>query len=164
MAQKVVLSDASPLIGLAAAGGFELLHKLFRRVTITAAVRREVAAGKELPGAKELAAAIDAKWIRVIKGPPVDDEFAELGDGEASTLSAALKIGRDCLVLMDEPLGRAHAKARGIAVTGMAGVLLAAKRAGLVKAVQPFFETLAATDFRISDEVVRTILEDAGET
>jgi hypothetical protein len=29
MAEKTVFSDASPLIGLAAAGGFELLRRLF---------------------------------------------------------------------------------------------------------------------------------------
>lgn len=163
MARKVVLSDASPLIGLAAAGGFNLLRKLFGTVTITATVRREVAAGKGLPGEKELSEAIRSKWIRVIKDPPGREEFAALDDGEASTLSAAVKVGGDCLVLVDEPVGRAHAKARGISVTGMAGVLLAAKRAGLVKAVRPFFEKLAATDFRLSEEVVRTVLEDAGE-
>jgi predicted nucleic acid-binding protein len=43
MAEKTVVSDASPLIGLAAAGGFELLLRLFGAVTVTSTVRREVA-------------------------------------------------------------------------------------------------------------------------
>lgn len=44
----------------------------------------------------------------------------------------------------------------------MAGVLLAAKRAGLVQSIRPFFDRLAASDFRLSAEVVRAILAQAG--
>ena len=39
MAERLVAADASPLIGLAAAGAFDLLRKLFGRVTVTAEVR-----------------------------------------------------------------------------------------------------------------------------
>ena len=164
MAQKVVLSDASPLIGLAAAGGFELLRDLFGTVTVTRTVRSEVVAGTGMPGAKEIAAGIRAGWIKVIKDPAADGKFVDLDAGEASTLRAALKAGANCLVLMDEPLGRADAKALGMAVTGMAGVLLAAKRARLVKAVKPFFDSLANTDFRLSEAVIHTVMQEAGET
>lgn len=90
-------------------------------------------------------------------------QFADLGAGEASTLALALKSPGRCLVLMDEPLGRAHARAHGIAVTGLAGVLLAAKRAGFISSVSPFFERLEGSNFRLSEEVIRTVLEQAGE-
>lgn len=163
MAQRLVAADASPLIGLAAAGAFDLLRELFGTVTVTAAVRKEVMAGKRLPGARELTAAIRAGWIKVAKDPPTRDEFPELGQGEASTLALALAHGGDCLVLMDEPLGRAHARARGVPVTGLAGVLLAAKRAALVEQLRPLFDRLALSDFRISDEVIRAVLKEAGE-
>lgn len=163
MAQKTVFSDASPLIGLAAAGGFELLRRLFGTITVTRAVRDEVAAGKAMPGAKEIAAGIRAGWIKVIKDPPQDDEFTDLDAGEATILRAALRAAEGALVLIDEPLGRGEAKARGIAVTGMAGVLLAAKRSGHVRSVRPYFEALARTDFRLSEELIRTVLAVAGE-
>lgn len=45
MAERFVVADASPLIGLAAAGAFDPLRRLFGRVTVTAAVRDEVLAG-----------------------------------------------------------------------------------------------------------------------
>ena len=64
---------------------------------------------------------------------------------------------------MDEPLGRAHARTHGIAVTGLAGVLLAAKRAGLISSVRHYLERLEASNFRLSEELIRTILEQAGE-
>ena len=38
------------------------------------------------------------------------------------------------------------------------------QRASLVESVRPFFERLAAQDFRLSDQLVQAILEQAGET
>ena len=49
---------------VAAAGGFDLLRRLFGQLTITNTVRDEVLAGGDLPGAAELAAAIRDGWIQ----------------------------------------------------------------------------------------------------
>lgn len=164
MAEKTVISDASPLIGLAAAGGFDLLRELFGAVMVTATVRREVGAGKSLPGAGELGAAIGAGWVRVMKDLPGETPFPWLDAGEASTLVAAMKLGGSCLVLMDEVAGREQARALGLAVTGTAGVLLVARQSGVIAEVRPCFERLMKTGFRISAEVIRTVLDDAGES
>ncbi len=163
MAERLVAADASPLIGLAVAGAFDLLRSLFDRITVTSAVRDEVMAGGGRPGARELSQAIESGWIEVAAARLDTTGFADLGAGEASTLALALESSGRCLVLMDEPLGRAHARAHGLAVTGLAGVLLAAKRAGFVSSVGPFFERLEGSDFRLSEEVIRTVLEQAGE-
>ena len=163
MAERVVAADASPLIGLASAGAFGLLRELFHKVTVTAAVRDEVLAGGELPGARELEAAIRAGWIEVVPDHR-DPEFANLGPGESSTLAFAKNHPGTSLVLMDDPLGRSRARTHGLAVTGVAGVLLAARKAGLVYAIRPFFERLERSEFRLSSEIVRAVLEQAGET
>jgi predicted nucleic acid-binding protein len=68
-----------------------------------------------------------------------------------------------CLVLMDELSGRLYARAHGLSVTGLAGVLLAAKKARLVESVRPFFDRLEKSNFRLSEAIVRAILEQAGE-
>lgn len=60
MAFRLVVADASPLIGLAAAGAFDVLRRLFGKVSVTTAVHEEVMAGAALPRARELAAAIEA--------------------------------------------------------------------------------------------------------
>ena len=163
MAERLVVADASPLIGLAAAGAFDLLHRLFDRVTVTAAVRDEVMAGGGRPGAREMSEAIANGWVEVAANPVGGEHFTDLGAGEGSTLALAIENPARCLVLMDEPLGRAHARAHGIAVTGLAGVLLAAKRAGFISSVRHYLERLEASNFRLSEEVIRTILEQAGE-
>lgn len=164
MAKRLVVADASPLIGLAAANAFDLLRRLFDVVTVTTAVRDEVLAGGDRPGARDLAAAIETGWIVVVRSPRGASAFAELGAGEASTLALALQRNRSCLVLMDETMGRARARAEGISCTGLAGVLLAAKRARLIRRVAPLLASLEESGFRISGEVVAVVLEEAGES
>ena len=64
---------------------------------------------------------------------------------------------------MDETIGRSYAWARGLHVTGLVGVLLAGKKEGLVPRVRPFLERLRKNNFRLSEEVACTIVEEAGE-
>jgi hypothetical protein len=163
MAKRVVAADASPLIGLAAAGAFDLLRGLFGRVTVTAAVRDEVRAGGDRPGAKELADAIAEGWIEVAPTPSGLDAFPELSAGEASTLLLAQGMGEEALVLMDERLGRARARSLGLPIAGLAGVLLAAKRDGLVGNLRPLLERIERNNFRLSGELVQALLGEAGE-
>lgn len=165
MAQaRVVFSDASPLIALAAADSFPLLHELFGTVTITSTVRREVLAGTGRPGEQELRHAIRAGWIRVQRDRAPDPTLADLDEGEASTLAAATALDADCLVLVDDPVARQRARARGLSITGTAGVLLIAKRRGLIPRVRPLLEALMNAHFRLSAEVVTAVLEDADES
>ena len=163
MAERLVAADASPLIGLAAAGAFHLLRTLFDQITVTATVRDEVLAGSQLPGAVELAEAIRDGWINVVDVPPDLITFANLDAGEASTLTLAIRHAGPCLVLMDEPAGRSYAQRHGIAVTGLAGMLVAAKNARLAHSVRPLLERLLASGFRLSDEIISAILVQAEE-
>ncbi|MDE2816064.1 MAG: DUF3368 domain-containing protein [Chloroflexota bacterium] len=163
MAERLVAADASPLIGLAAAGAFHLLRTLFDQITVTATVRDEVLVGRQLPGAMELAEAIRDGWINVVDVEPDLIAFANLDAGEASTLTLAIRHGRPCLVLMDEPAGRTYAQRHGITVTGLAGMLVEAKNARLTHSVRPLLNRLRASGFRLSDEIIRAILEKAGE-
>ena len=160
---RIVLSDASPLIALAAAGVFDLLRALFGSVTVTATVRREVLAGKGRPGDRELREAIRAGWVRVQRARPPDPQLADLDEGEATTLAAAAPLGARCLVLIDDPLARRRARALGLSIVGTAGVLLIAKKRRLIPAVRPLLEALMNRDFRLSAQVVAAVLEEAGE-
>ena len=158
--KRRVAADASPLIGLAAAGQFELLRTMFGRLDVTDAVRDEVCAGKNLPGAAQLEAAVEDGWITVV---PVEAAatFADLGFGEASTLTYASETG--ALVLMDDHAARSRATEQGLEVTGIGGVLLMAKRQGFVAEIRPLVERLRAGGFRLSEAVVRELLVEAGE-
>ena len=64
---------------------------------------------------------------------------------------------------MDEKAGRKIATNLGLSVIGSAGVLLAAKKRGLIESVRPMLDTLAANGYHFSDALVRAILMRAGE-
>jgi predicted nucleic acid-binding protein len=164
VAQRLVVADASPLIGLAAAESFDLLRGLFGSVAITIAVHDEVTAGQRLPGADELQLALAEGWLSVVPAPADGTRFPELGAGEASTLAVAIEHDGPRLVLMDDQLGRARARALGLDVSGAAGVLLASRRAGLMKWVRPGLERLMDSGFRISAEIAQAVLAEAGES
>jgi predicted nucleic acid-binding protein len=161
--RTLIAADASPLIGLATADAFDLLRRLFGTVTITRAVLDEVMAGGRWPGARELDAAMRDGWIRVAPTPMDTWRFPELGTGEASTIALALQHEGEKRVLMDDTLGRAHATALGLEVTDLAELFVAAKRAGHIVNVRPFFERLARRGFTVPEESLRAALEATGE-
>ena len=163
MAQEVIAADTSPLIGLASAGGFELLRELYGSITIATSVRREVLARKDRPGAAELRAGIRDGWVKVARDPAATARFPDLGSGEAATLALAIGNRDKYLIIMDDPVGRARAKSLNLPVTGVAGVLLAAENAGLIEVVRPYLDRLAAEGFRLSSELAHSVLEEAGE-
>jgi len=159
---RFIAADASPLIGLATAGVLDVLRELFGAVTITRLVKDEIAAGQGRPGAQELDAAMRDGWIRVAPAPPETWRMTGLDFGEASTIALAAER-EGSLVLMDDALGRAHAAELGIELLDVPGVLLAAKRAGLLPAVKPVLARLARRGFTISEDSWVALLRDAGE-
>jgi predicted nucleic acid-binding protein len=159
---RFVAADASPLIGMAAAGVFAVLRELFGTVTITRLVKDEVTARGGLPGAPELDAAMREGWVRVAPAPLETWRFAGIDAGEASTIALAVQHA-GALVLMDDALGRARAAELGLEVLDLAGLLLAAKRAHLVAAVQPLVARLARRGFTLPQDARLALLEAAGE-
>jgi predicted nucleic acid-binding protein len=158
----LVAADASPIIGLAAAGALQVLRDLYGTVTITRLVRDEVARGADRPGARELDDALRAGWIRVAPTPLETWRFAELDAGEASTVALASLHGNG-IVLMDDVRGSAQAAALGLEVLDVAGLLLAAKRAGHVPAVRPLVARLTKHGFTLREDARAALLEAAGE-
>jgi predicted nucleic acid-binding protein len=152
------------LIGLAAAGGLGLLRRLFGVFRVTATVRDEVLAGGDRPGVRELQAALDTRRIRVIDDVPEVPAFADLGDGEADTLRAALAAGPGTLVILDDQRARQTATARGIQHVGTLGIILIAKRHGLIKAARPYFARLVEHGFHLPEALTKALLRDLGET
>ena len=163
VAKRLVAADASPLIGLAVAGACGLLRDLFGVVTVTRIVRDEVMAGEGLPGAAELSDAIKVGWVTVVDASPDAEAFPDLHDGESSTLVVARDHTGPRLVVMDERLGRSHAEELGLPVVGVAGILIDARKQGLVGAVKPLLDRLEWGGFRLAPDIVRIVQQQAGE-
>ena len=163
----IVLSDASPLIGLALVEGLDWLPALFGTVWVPPTVRQEVLPGADAPGEAAIASALRRKqlkpWNKAIATPAVP--LPDLDAGETECLHIALGAGAgQALVLMDERAGRAVAAERGIRIAGTAAVIGMARRRGLIDAAKPRFERLHRSDFRISAAVIRQVLSAVGES
>ena len=163
---RCVLSDASPLIGLAAVDGLAWLTPLFGGVWVAPSVQREVLPGVGTRGEAAIAAAFargDLRaWLDAIA--PTATDFADLDAGETDCLRIALGVGAgNALVLMDERAGRAFAVELGVRVAGTAAVVGLAKKRGLIPSARACFERLHSTDFRISAAVSQAVLRDVGE-
>ncbi len=163
MARKVVLADASPLIALARVGGRPWLRKLHKTISITKEVRDEAIGVPELPGAVAIAAAITQGWIRVLRQRWSEPPLPTLDSGEASTLRSAIGLGPGTLVLLDDLQARREAQRLGIATTGTAGIIVEARRAGLIPAVRPVLARLAEEGFHLGDDLLQAILAELAE-
>ena len=129
----IVVSNTTPLIGLAVVGQFDLLRQLFGRIIIPEAVFAEaVLFGREQGGAKQ--EVTNADWIEVAA---VSDRLAvdvlldELDRGEAETIVLARELHADW-VLMDEKKGRRKLVELKQNKVGTVGILLKGKQAGLL--------------------------------
>lgn len=160
----IVISDASVFINLAIIGQLDLLPSIFEKITVPQAVFQEVVtAGATKPGSEELRT---AKWIEVQN---CTDEILlnrlllSLDKGEAEAITLACELNADLLII-DEKRGRGIAQSLNLQITGLLGVLLTAKKKGLIDAVKLLMVRLQdEADFRIGAETFRVVLEAAGE-
>jgi predicted nucleic acid-binding protein len=100
--------------------------------------------------------------IRNVSMPRYLQLIADLGPGESEVLGLATNHP-SALVVLDDKLARRIADMQGFRLTGTAGVLLRAKRKGLVPALKPVINKLLDLDFRLKPELVKEILALAGE-
>lgn len=150
-----VVSNSTPLIAFYQLGMLHLLKDLFGQIIIPPAVQAEVFLLRPMP---------DWITVRPLSQPiPEPLQKAGLGEGEREAITLALELNAD-LLLMDERAGRKMAEQFGLKITGTLGLLLAAKQRGLIAEVKPMVEKLLYFGFYASEDLVRLILNMAGET
>lgn len=156
----IVLADSSPLITLARARQFELLHEFYGEIIITREVHDEIAiAGAELPGAEELRR---APWIRVEAAPPesspgIAPACSGLGAGERSIIYLASSM-RAGLVLIDDGRARGAAKSVGLNVAGSLAILERGAKLGRVGDLRAVFLNLLDQGIRYDHGLLNQIL------
>jgi predicted nucleic acid-binding protein len=159
----IVVSNTSPIIGLAAVGQLDLLCALWGQVLIPQAVRDEVEEGANRPGGSSLATRPWIETRHVQNWLSVSTLQLELGAGESEAIALAAETGSD-LLLLDEHKGRTIAIRLGLKVVGSLGVLILAKHRGLLPAVRPVMDDLIhESGFRVSRAVFERALRLAGE-
>lgn len=158
-----VISNTSPLQYLHQLGVLDLLGRLVGRVTVPRAVVDELEAGRAL--GHELPDVASLGWISVrVPASSRHVTSPDLGRGETDVLRLALELpAGDVVVILDDARARAAAGRLGLRFTGTLGVLLDAKRAGLIPAVGPHLDRLDALGFRLAPHTRAAALKLAGE-
>ena len=87
----------------------------------------------------------------------------DLGAGEREVLALALETP-DAICIVDDALARRIAGALQLRVTGTLGVLIDAKRAGLISALRPQLDQLHSLGFRLAAHTRTAVLKIAGES
>ena len=157
----ILVADASALIALATCDSLGLLEAIFSNVLVPETVFFEVTA-LDKPQSSRLRSYLDGK-IRTVDMQRFVylDAFADAGETQAMLLSK--EVAADYL-LIDDKRGRKVAKINEIKTIGSMGVLLQAKRVGLIPCVAPLIEQIAASSVFMSESLVQAVLELAGET
>ena len=159
----VVISDASPLIGLARVNGIGWLQELFGEVLIPEVVANEVLTGGFPAEEARISAALEAGWLRIAGPILAGPELPDLDEGEAASIHLALAAPEPALLLIDERSGRAVAQELGLSIAGTAAVIGIARQRNLIPSARAVFAQLHGSDFRIAPAVIQAVLDRCGE-
>ena len=104
---------------------------------------------------------LPALFKSVVIPPAVAQEITR-ADGEREAIALAMELRADLVILDDLPARRV-AKAAGLNVIGAVGVLLGAKRVGLIDRLRPELDNLLKHSFFLSPQLYDEVLHAAGE-
>lgn len=158
---KLVIADAGPLIAFARLHQISLLPQIFVRVLVTDIVFRECAGRSDFPESALIQEAVTRKQLELCTAPDFSAFAQKIDAGEASAIAMAIDFG--CGVLMDDKAGRRMATNAGVPMIGTVGVLVLAKRKGLVPLVKPQLEKLASSGYFLNEEIIAAALIASGE-
>lgn len=157
-----IICNTSPLQYLHQIGLLDVIKALVGHLTVPPAVVTELAEGRargvNLPDLSR------QSWISV-RSPlssAASPLVTDLGPGETQVLMLALESS-DAIVVLDDALARQLAEALGLRLTGTLGLLLDAKRAGLLSAVGPWLDQLQTLRFHLAAHTRAAVLRLAGE-
>ena len=138
----IVVADTSVLLLLCRVGLGELFNKLFDEVVIPPEVAAEfqwvvtsssIFAGLKLPvGIRQQAPTLIPPIVRAVEGLPT---------GHSAAVSLAVEIKADA-VLIDERRGQEVARLLGLRRIGVFAILLRAKAANYLPAIEPILDAL----------------------
>ena len=157
-----VIVNSTPLIILCSIGYFDILRSLYQEIVIPDAVYQEVTA-KEDSACMQMKAA--GSWVQVKQ---IQDHMekkmyrAKLHEGEVEVMILAQELNAD-LVIIDDDAAKKTAKYLGLTVTGTLGVLLKAKKQGIIQKLHPLLIKMKQNGFYMDSALENMVLKQAGE-
>ncbi|MFO1434647.1 MAG: DUF3368 domain-containing protein [Candidatus Competibacteraceae bacterium] len=153
--------NASPLIILARIGQLNLLERLSMNVTVPDAVIKEVQAGLSIDSSTT--AAIEWAKQRWLADLPIPENIAiwGLGAGESQVITHCL--GNKNTAVLDDLAARRCATVHGVCMIGTLGIIVTAKRAGLILLARPVVEQAMIAGLYLDTQLVQSVLASIGE-
>ena len=145
---EYVIVDTSVLIILEKIDQLEILKGIYKEIYITPEVANEY--NKPVPGWILIESVKDKKYQTFIQ--------TQVDIGEASAIALATEKD-DPILILDDLKARKLARRLDIKFTGTLGVINKAKASGLIDEIKPLLEKLKEINFRISDNILETLLK-----
>ena len=154
--------NASPLIFLTHLGLLEVLKERGVAALVPDVVLAEI--GGHGPADPAVLAVQASPWLQVVPTPPIPNVIAaqRLDAGESAVLAVGLQQP-ETQVVLDDLAARRCAVSLGLATQGTLGLVLVAKRLGLVAEVRPLLDLLKQAGLYVSDPLAARVLKAAGE-
>ncbi len=157
----LVVSDTSPVTNLIQTGHLFILRELFTEVIIPKTVFEELCRSA---GHKDILES--SQWIKVktvVDIVNVELLKKDLDPGEAEAIVLAKELKSDILII-DERKGRNTAINYGLRITGLLGVIIKAKKKGLISELKPLLDKLInEVNFRVSEKLYNQVLHEVNE-
>ena len=153
--------NASPLILYGRIQRLDLVAALASVVIVPATVIEEVSRGMD----KDSTAAEAVEWAAQYRqkdiAVPTSIERWDLGPGESQVISFCLQDKG--LAILDDRMARRCIQAQGLRVTGSLGVILMARKHGLIEAARPWVYKLIGEGMHIDTDLAENALASIGE-
>ena len=156
-----IVSNTTPILSLLSVDRLDLLGKIYGRVFIPHGVYQEIERGKDKHFYTDLT---QLSYIEILKiqNPEPLAYLKDLDMGEAETIVLANELKAD-LVIIDEKLGRYWAESFGHKITGTLGLLVKAKKTGLINHVKTLILEMQAKGIWFNPQLVQKVLETVQE-
>ncbi len=145
--------NTSPLIFLAKAGMIHFLQQAAPQILIPTAVATEI--GRRGRGDITVQALASASWLTTVEAPPIPPliQAWDLGSGESAVLAFA-QAHPGIVAIIDDGAGRRCAELLGIPLLGTLGLVMIAKKRGLIPAARPVIALLKQQGMFLSESTI----------
>ncbi len=156
-----VVSNTTPLQYLHQAGVLDVLPRLYGCIVVPSAVADELRVGREAGVDVPDLSSLD--WIEIRSVEPSPLPLARVIHRDEAEVLALTGTTPGSLMILDDLAARRHAKLLGLKFTGTLGVLIRAKREGLIPMVAPVLDKMEECGFRLAGSTRTEILDLAQE-
>jgi len=154
--------NASPLIFFSRGQRMDILHHFADPIFVPEPVAHEI----RMRGLQDITAKSleNTSWLEIVASPPTPEIISDwaLGPGESSVLSYAY-ANPGVEAIIDDLNGRKCASLLKIPVRGTLGIILVAKKRGLIPKARPVIEELIRSGLYLSRQILDEALRRVGE-